>query len=259
MKSVAQREGLYDEDELSAQMKSVAQREGLYDEEDLSAQMKSVAQRESLYDEDELSAQMKSVAQREGLYDQEDLSAQMKSVAQRESLYDEEDLSAQMKTVAQREGLYDEEDLSAQMKPAQRADGGAVANAGAAAPAVGPGGLPAPLQSGIQSLSDMNVSDVRVHRSSPRPAQIDALAYAQGNDIYLGAGQERHLPHEAWHVVQQRQGRVNATMQFNGTAINDSPALEREADVMGGRAEQTGRSAGAAQAKAAGIANDVKW
>jgi hypothetical protein len=167
-----------------------------------------------------------------------------RAAAQREGLYDEEDLSAQMKSVAQREGIYDEDD-SAQMKPAQRAD------SGAAAPAVGPGGLPAPLQSGIQSLSGMDVSDVRVHHRSPKPAQIDALAYAQGSNIYLGSGQERHLPHEAWHVVQQRQGRVNATMQFNGTAINDSPALEREADVMGGRAEQAGRGAGAAQAKAA--------
>ncbi|MBI3704674.1 MAG: DUF4157 domain-containing protein [Rhizobiales bacterium] len=217
--------------------------------------MKPVAQREDLYDEEDLSAQMKSVAQREDLYDEEDLSAQMKPVAQREDLYDEEDLSAQMKSVAQREDMYDEDDLAAQMKPAQRAD------SSAAASAAGPGGLPVPLQSGIQSLSGMDVSDVRVHRSSPKPAQIDALAYAQGKNLYLGAGQERHLPHEAWHVVQQRQGRVNATMRFNGTAINDSPALEREADVMGGRAEQTGRNAGAgtAQAKAAGIASDVKW
>ena len=30
----------------------------------------------------------------------------------------------------------------------------------------------------------------------------DALAYAQGSDIHLAPGQEQHLPHEAWHVVQ---------------------------------------------------------
>jgi hypothetical protein len=197
----------------------------------------------------------RAAVQREGLYDEEDLSAQMKSVAQREDMYDEEDLSAQMKSVAQREDLYDEEDVPAQMKPARRADGGAAAS-GTVGPVAGSGGLPAPLQSGIQSLAGMDVSDVRVHRSSPKPAAIDALAYAQGSNIYLGSGQERHLPHEAWHVVQQRQGRVNATMQFNGTAINDSPALEREADVMGGRAQQAGRSAGAdmAQAKFASVA-----
>jgi Domain of unknown function (DUF4157) len=245
-RAAAQREDMYDEEALAAQMKPVAQRQDTYDEEDLAAQMKPVAQREDVYDEEALTAQMKPVAQREDMYDEEDLAAQMKPAAQREDIYDEEDLAAQMKAVAQRQSMYDEDDLSAQMQPAQRAAGGA-----AAAAAAGPGGLPAPLQSGIQSLSGMDVSDVRVHRSSPKPAQIDALAYAQGNNIYLGAGQERHLPHEAWHVVQQRQGRVNATMQFNGTAINDSPGLEREADVMGGKAEHAGRGIVAAQAKTA--------
>lgn len=37
---------------------------------------------------------------------------------------------------------------------------------------------------------------------------VGALAYARGNDVHLAPGQERHLPHEAWHVVQQREGRV---------------------------------------------------
>jgi hypothetical protein len=51
----------------------------------------------------------------------------------------------------------------------------------------------------------MDLSDVRVHRNSSKPAQLNALPYAQGNDIHLGPGQEQHLPHEAWHVVQLRQ------------------------------------------------------
>ncbi len=34
-------------------------------------------------------------------------------------------------------------------------------------------------------------------------ASIQAEAYAQGSDIHVGSGQEKHLPHEAWHVVQQ--------------------------------------------------------
>ena len=46
----------------------------------------------------------------------------------------------------------------------------------------------------------------------------------------LGSGQEAHLPHEAWHVVQQKQGRVKPTLQMKGAAINDDGALEREAD-----------------------------
>ena len=36
-----------------------------------------------------------------------------------------------------------------------------------------------------------------------QPAQLQAHAYAQGSNIFIAPGQERHLPHEAWHVVQQ--------------------------------------------------------
>ena len=98
------------------------------------------------------------------------------------------------------------------------------------------GGLPAKLQAGIERLSGMSMADVQVHYNSTMPAQVGALAYAQGNNIYLGPGQARHLAHEAWHVVQQRQGRVRPTIQVNGMAVNDNIQLEREADIMGARA-----------------------
>jgi hypothetical protein len=62
------------------------------------------------------------------------------------------------------------------------------------------------------------------------------LAYTKGTDIYVGPGQEKHVPHEAWHVVQQAQGRVKPTIQAKGVGINDDPGLEHEADVMGARA-----------------------
>ena len=101
-----------------------------------------------------------------------------------------------------------------------------------------PGGLPDHLKAGIESLSGMDMSDVRVHRNSSKPAQLNALAYAQGNDIHLGAGQEKHLPHEAWHVVQQRQGRVKPTAQLAGQHINDDAGLEAEATRMGNKALQ---------------------
>jgi hypothetical protein len=52
-----------------------------------------------------------------------------------------------------------------------------------------------------------NMNEVAAHRNPQRPAQIGAQAFAQGNNIHLGRGQEQHLPHEAWHVAQQ-QGRV---------------------------------------------------
>jgi Domain of unknown function (DUF4157) len=97
-------------------------------------------------------------------------------------------------------------------------------------------GLPAPLKAGIEALSGHAMDDVKVHESSSKPAELQALAYTQGTDIYMGRGQERHLAHEAWHVVQQKQGRVRPTMQLKGSSINDDAALEREADVMGQRA-----------------------
>lgn len=97
-------------------------------------------------------------------------------------------------------------------------------------------GLPDHLKTGLEHLSGMDLSDVKVHYNSDKPKDLHALAYAQGNNIYLGPGQEKHLPHEAWHVVQQKQGRVKPTMQFKGVGINDNMELEKEADVMGQRA-----------------------
>jgi hypothetical protein len=100
-------------------------------------------------------------------------------------------------------------------------------------------GLPTQLKDGIESLSGYDMSDVKVHRNSSKPATLNAHAYAQGTDIHLGSGQEKHLPHEAWHVVQQKQGRVKATTQAKSkTPINDDVGLEREADVMGAKAMQ---------------------
>ncbi|MCG3268852.1 DUF4157 domain-containing protein [Yoonia sp. I 8.24] len=99
-------------------------------------------------------------------------------------------------------------------------------------------GLPDDLKAGIEDLSGMSMDHVRVHRNSAKPATVQAYAYAQGSDIHLGPGQEQHLPHEAWHVVQQAQGRVKPTLQLQGIALNDDPGLEKEADVMGGRAAQ---------------------
>lgn len=107
-------------------------------------------------------------------------------------------------------------------------------------------GLPDNLKSGIESLSGMSMDSVRVHYNSSQPAQLNALACAQGADIHVAPGQERHLPHEAWHVVQQAQGRVKPTTQMKGSVpVNDDAGLEREADVMGARAASVGVVQGA--------------
>ena len=101
-------------------------------------------------------------------------------------------------------------------------------------------GMPDELKTGIESLSGMNMDGVKVHYNSSRPAQLSALAFAQGRDIHLAPGQEQHLPHEAWHVVQQAQGRVRPTMQMKaGIPVNDDRGLEDEADRMGARAAQS--------------------
>ena len=99
-------------------------------------------------------------------------------------------------------------------------------------------GLPDNLKSGIENLSGLSMDDVRVHYNSPKPAKLHALAYTQGTDIHVAPGQEKHLGHEAWHVVQQKQGRVQPTMQLQGVSVNDDEGLEKEADRMGEKAVQ---------------------
>ena len=98
-------------------------------------------------------------------------------------------------------------------------------------------GLPDGLKAGIESLSGLSLDDVKVHYNSDKPAHLNARAYAQGNDIHIASGQEKHLPHETWHVVQQKQGKVKHTLQIaNGLYINDDTTLEKQANVMGSKA-----------------------
>ncbi len=99
--------------------------------------------------------------------------------------------------------------------------------------------LPDNVKQGVESLSGISMNDVKVHYNSAKPAQLNAHAYAQGTDIHIASGQEKHLPHEAWHVVQQKQGRVQPTTMMKAKVpVNDDQVLEKEADVMGARALQ---------------------
>ncbi|NRD75146.1 DUF4157 domain-containing protein [Shewanella sp. VB17] len=124
-----------------------------------------------------------------------------------------------------KDNLEDEEKLS-QQAPIQRKDNRT--------------GLPDKLKSGMENLSGMSLNHVNVHYNSPKPAAVQAHAYAQGSDIHLGAGQEQHLPHELGHVVQQAQGRVQATTSIAGMAVNDNASLESEATSMGDKALRGG-------------------
>lgn len=94
-------------------------------------------------------------------------------------------------------------------------------------------GIPAEMKAQYEALSGFSFDDVRVHYNSDRPAQLQALAYTQGNQVYVGAGQEKHLPHELGHVVQQKLGVVKPNIQMEGVPINDEEALEHQADEMG--------------------------
>jgi hypothetical protein len=120
-------------------------------------------------------------------------------------------------------------------------------------------GLPDGLKSGMESLSGLSLNDVKVHRNSDKPAQLQAHAYAQGTEIHLGPGQEKHLPHELAHVVQQKEGRVKPTVQMKGNKnVNDNPSLEKEADVMGAKAQNFESTLGTtAQLKNKTISSEV--
>ncbi|MDN3663809.1 DUF4157 domain-containing protein [Algibacter miyuki] len=142
---------------------------------------------------------------------------------QKQAMEEEELLQGKFQTIQKME--EDEELMQGKFQPIQKKENNT--------------GLPDDLKNGIENLSGHTMDDVKVHRNSDKPQQLQAHAYAQGTNIHLAPGQEKHLPHEAWHVVQQKQGRVKPTLQMKGNVmVNDDSALETEADVMGAKALQ---------------------
>jgi hypothetical protein len=117
-------------------------------------------------------------------------------------------------------------------------------------------GLPDNLKSGVENISGYSMDDVKVHYNSPQPKQLQAHAFAQGTDIHVAPGQEQHVAHEAWHVVQQKQGRVKPTIQMKqGVPVNDDEGLEKEADEMGAKALQGKFEARPVQRKETGLSD----
>lgn len=90
---------------------------------------------------------------------------------------------------------------------------------------------PDPRVASIEKESGISFADVKIHYASDKPKEFGALAYAYGNDVYLGSGQEKHLKHELGHVVQQRQGIVSPTMNLKGIPINLDYKLEKSANI----------------------------
>lgn len=101
--------------------------------------------------------------------------------------------------------------------------------------------LPDAVRAKMEAAFGTDFSRVRVHEG-PQAARIGAIAFTTGHDIYFAPGQYRPetvqgqqlLGHELAHVVQQRQGRVEAP--GSGVSVVQDHALEAEADRLGMRA-----------------------
>jgi len=173
----------------------------------------------------EQAVQMKvasSVLQRQEEKEDEAEALQAKFEVQRQNSEEEEEESIQRKTA---DGRPPDQSRGSMRETKNRGDG-----------------LPFSVRAGLETLSGRDLSNIRVHWNASGPAQLNALAYTQGQDIHVGPGQEKHLAHEGWHAVQQMQGRVRPQMKVRGMPLNADDGLEREADVMGAKALQISRS-----------------
>lgn len=107
-------------------------------------------------------------------------------------------------------------------------------------------GIPTQMKLELERRSGLSFDDVRVHYNSDKPAQLQALAYTQGTQVYVGPGQERHLRHELGHVIQQKRGFGRCDAMENGLPVSNSPEVERQADLLGsGYSLQAGLEAAA--------------
>ncbi|HMB63589.1 MAG TPA: DUF4157 domain-containing protein, partial [Eudoraea sp.] len=219
-----QRKERPEEEELLQGKFSVFQRHELEEEEELLQAKFKAVQRQELEEEELLQTKFMPTQLKCCGDKNKTITEQEQQTLQRMEIPEEEEL-LQAKFKARQRKSLEEEALQMKAVPLQKGENNT--------------GLPDTLKSGIEKLSGYAMDDVRVHYNSSQPAQLNAHAYAQGTDIHLAPGQEKHLSHEAWHVVQQKQGRVKPTFQMKGDVhINDDVRLEREADVMGVRALQ---------------------
>ncbi|MEX2445862.1 MAG: DUF4157 domain-containing protein [Dehalococcoidia bacterium] len=98
-------------------------------------------------------------------------------------------------------------------------------------------GIPVQLRRRLEQSMGTDLGGVRL-REDPSAADLDALAYTRGADIYLAPGHYqphsgsggRLIAHEVAHVIQQRAARVPAPRALEGLPVNEDRDLEREAD-----------------------------
>lgn len=103
-------------------------------------------------------------------------------------------------------------------------------------------GIPAQMKAKFERSSGFSFDDVRVHYNSEKPAQLHAHAYTQGSEVFVASGQEKHLPHELGHVVQQKSNAVKPTGEIGGMPLNDDEAMESGADKLAEVAENSEES-----------------
>ncbi len=121
------------------------------------------------------------------------------------------------------------------------------ANAGG----IAPNGLPSEVNKKMEAAFELDFSKVKIHKNSSKSSEIDAYAFAQGQNIHFAPGHyqpysrsgQQLIGHELAHIAQQGAGKVKPTKLENGVQVNDSKKLEREADIKGKQAaDHTGKS-----------------
>lgn len=103
-------------------------------------------------------------------------------------------------------------------------------------------GLSDGLKTKMEGTFGTSLDHIQLKTNSSFPGKVGAIATAQGPRIDIAPGHynpntstgQKLIGHEAWHTVQQAQGRVKPTVQMKtGHAVNDDKGLEAEADAMG--------------------------
>jgi hypothetical protein len=102
--------------------------------------------------------------------------------------------------------------------------------------------LPEEVQGKMENSFGQDFSAVKFHKDSTSAVDLNARAYAEGENIHFAPGEynpstkvgQELIGHELTHVVQQRQKKVGkGEVHGKGIEINQDSTLEKEADEMG--------------------------
>jgi hypothetical protein len=115
-----------------------------------------------------------------------------------------------------------------------------------APPDESPNGLPKELRLQMEDSLGHDFSTVQIVRDSQEALASGAEAFAAGDTLHFAPGfynpasaEGRALiGHELAHIVQQREGRVQASSEVNGMPLNDDHGLESEAASLGAKAAE---------------------